>query len=122
MQIKQRVHLPMKLCDQEGIWKTQLKSVQSTLSHLILAFFQEFFFRGVKIYCYANFFCYAIVFGPNFREGQKFSGGRPLPPCGRKPGYRPLFCVPRLPAFSWSMVIPVLFLLNKLTWGLGFII
>ena len=24
MQIKQRVHLPMKLCDQEGIWKTQL--------------------------------------------------------------------------------------------------
>ena len=24
MQIKQRVHLPMKLCDQQGIWKTQL--------------------------------------------------------------------------------------------------
>ena len=24
MQIKRRVHLPMKLCDQEGIWKTQL--------------------------------------------------------------------------------------------------
>ena len=24
IQIKQRVHLPMKLCDQEGIWKTQL--------------------------------------------------------------------------------------------------
>ena len=24
MQIKQRAHLPMKLCDQEGIWKTQL--------------------------------------------------------------------------------------------------
>ena len=23
MQMKQRVHLPMKLCDQEGIWKTQ---------------------------------------------------------------------------------------------------
>ena len=23
MQIKQRVHLPMKLFDQEGIWKTQ---------------------------------------------------------------------------------------------------
>ena len=23
MQIKQRVHLPMKSCDQEGIWKTQ---------------------------------------------------------------------------------------------------
>ena len=31
---------------------------------------------GGKIYCYANFFCYAIVFGPNFREGQKFSGGK----------------------------------------------
>ena len=27
MQIKQRVHLPMKLCDQEGIWKTQLESI-----------------------------------------------------------------------------------------------
>ena len=43
-------------------------------------------FSGCKIYCYANFFCYAIVFGPNFREGQKFSGGanclrgHPLPP------------------------------------------
>ena len=24
IQIKQRVNLPMKLCDQEGIWKTQL--------------------------------------------------------------------------------------------------
>ena len=24
MQIKQRVHLPMILCDQESIWKTQL--------------------------------------------------------------------------------------------------
>ena len=24
MQIKQRVRLPMKLCDQEGIWKAQL--------------------------------------------------------------------------------------------------
>ena len=35
MQIKQRVHLPMKLCDQEGIWKTQLKSVQSALSDLL---------------------------------------------------------------------------------------
>ena len=30
------------------------------------------------IYCYANFYCYSIVFGPNFREGQKFSreGGK----------------------------------------------
>ena len=34
------------------------------------------FFQGGKIYCYANFSCYAIVFGPNFREGQKFSGGQ----------------------------------------------
>ena len=32
------------------------------------------FFRG-GIYCYANFFYYAIVFGPNFRERQKFRGG-----------------------------------------------
>ena len=43
------------------------------------------FSGGGGIYYYANFFCYAIVFGPNFREGQKFSGGqtasgrRPLP-------------------------------------------
>ena len=35
MQIKQRVHLRMKICDQEGIWKTQLKSVQSALSKLL---------------------------------------------------------------------------------------
>ena len=34
MQIKQRIHLPMKLCDEEGIRKTQLKSVQSALSDL----------------------------------------------------------------------------------------
>ena len=50
------------------------------------------FFRGGKIYCYANFFCYAIVFGPNLKEGQKFLGGKlpqgevpPAPPCRRKP-------------------------------------
>ena len=40
---------------------------------------------GGKIYCYANFFCYAIVFELNFREGQKFSGGQTVsggaPPC-----------------------------------------
>ena len=30
---------------------------------------------GGKIYCYGNFYCYSIVFGPNFREGQKFSRG-----------------------------------------------
>ena len=33
---------------------------------------------GGKIYCY--FFCYAIVFGPNFKEMQKFSGGGGRPP------------------------------------------
>ena len=31
------------------------------------------------IYCYANFNCYSIVFGPNFREGRKFSGEEELP-------------------------------------------
>ena len=43
------------------------------------------FFQGGKIYCYANFFCYAIVFGPNFKKGRKFSGWanclRGAPPC-----------------------------------------
>ena len=34
------------------------------------------FFQGGKIYCYANFYCYSIVFGPNFREERKFSGGQ----------------------------------------------
>ena len=34
-------------------------------------------FSGGGIYCYANFFCYAIVFGPNFRRGQTASGGVP---------------------------------------------
>ena len=29
MQIKQRVHPPMKLCDQEGIWKTQLYRIHT---------------------------------------------------------------------------------------------
>ena len=51
------------------------------------------FFRGSKIYCYANFFCYAncsLVFGPNFRGRQKSLRGKQpqghlLPPCGRKP-------------------------------------
>ena len=44
-----------------------------------LAFFWEFF-QGGGIYCYTNFYCYSIVFWPNFREGQKFSRGTPLPP------------------------------------------
>ena len=42
------------------------------------------FFRGGKIYCYANFYCYSIVFGPNVREGQSFQGGKlpqGAPPC-----------------------------------------
>ena len=48
---------------------------------------------GGKIYCYANFYCYSIVFGPNFREVRKFSGGAnclrgrptaPLPPLWKK--------------------------------------
>ena len=51
------------------------------LAGFLLGIFSE----GGKIYCYANFFCYAIVFGPNFRERQKFSGGanclRGAPPC-----------------------------------------
>ena len=62
-------------------------------SHVTLfqsGFLLGIFFRGGKIYCYANFFCYAIVFGPNLREGQKFSGGanclrgRPRPPLWKK--------------------------------------
>ena len=44
-----------------------------------------FFEEGGKIYCCANFFCYAnfsIIFGPNFRgakvsEGGTASGGAP---------------------------------------------
>ena len=47
---------------------------------------RNFFQGGGKIYCYANFYCYSIDFGPNFREGRKFSGGAPpCLPCGRKP-------------------------------------
>ena len=42
--------------------------------------FRNFFQGGGKIYCSANFFCYAIVFGPNFTEGQTASGGVPCPP------------------------------------------
>ena len=51
----------------------------------LLAFSLEFLSGGGKIYCYANFYCYSIVFGPNFRDGQKFSRGanclRGEPPC-----------------------------------------
>ena len=56
------------------------------------------FFRGVggKIYCYANFYCYSIVFGPNFREGRKFSGG--LLPQGAPPA--PLW--KKASIFTWS--------------------
>ena len=48
------------------------------------------FFRGDKIHCYANFFCYGIVFGPNFEDRAKiYRGanclrGRPLPPLWKK--------------------------------------
>ena len=48
-----------------------------------LAFFQG---GAGKIYCYANFYGYAIVFGPNFRRGQSLQGGKlpqGAPPCGR---------------------------------------
>ena len=51
-----------------------------------LAFFQEFFQRG--IYCHANLFCnanFSTVLGPNYRGGQNSEGGK-LPQCGRKPG------------------------------------
>ena len=51
---------------------------------LNIGFLPEIFFKGGKVYCYANFFCYAIVFGPHFREVQKFSGGKlpqGMPPC-----------------------------------------
>ena len=43
---------------------------------ILLAFFQEFFSGGGKIYCYANFICYAnfsIIFGSNFRRAIKLS-------------------------------------------------
>ena len=59
-------------------------------SQINSGFLLGIFFRGVDRF--TNFFCYAIVFGPNFREGQKFSGEKtasggclPLPPCGKKP-------------------------------------
>ena len=53
----------------------------------MLAFSWEFFSGGGgKICCYANFYCYSIVFRPNFREGQTFSRreGAPPAPCERK--------------------------------------
>ena len=39
---------------------------------------------GGKIYCYANF-CYAVVLGPNFREGKVFRGGGGKLPQGHPP-------------------------------------
>ena len=38
-------------------------------ARLPTGFLLGIFFRGGKIYCYANFYCYSIVFGPNVREG-----------------------------------------------------
>ena len=55
--------------------KPNLETEKATgcwLSSMIL------FSGGGEIYCYANFFYYAIIFGPNFRERQKFSGGGKL--------------------------------------------
>ena len=48
----------------------RLISILKCMAGFLLGIFQG------GIYCYANFFRYAIVFGPNFREGQKFSGGK----------------------------------------------
>ena len=62
-------------------FKTQLPLYRCTLVRIttfvsVSGFHLGIFFGGGgKIYCYANFFCYAIVFGPNFKERQKFSGG-----------------------------------------------
>ena len=44
-----------------------------------LAFFLECFSGGGGIYCYANFFCYVIVLGQNFRERQMFFWEGKLP-------------------------------------------
>ena len=54
---------------------------------------RNFFQGGGKIYCYANFFCYAIVYEPNFMErqslrgegrGKTASGGAPCPSLWKK--------------------------------------
>ena len=68
-------------------WCTLCHHVYLPIGYGDDGFLLGIFSGGGKIYCYANFFCYAIVFGPNFREGQKFSGGQTAapPPRGRKP-------------------------------------
>ena len=54
---------PITTHKEQTIWTTR-----------VTGFLLGIFFRGGKIYCCTNFICYAIVFGPNLREGQKFSG------------------------------------------------
>ena len=56
-------------------WDLQIKILWSAVSGWLSS---RNFFQGGKLYCYANFYCHSIVFGPNFREGQKFSGGNCL--------------------------------------------
>ena len=68
-------------------------NLEGDLARFNLAFFQELFSRGSKIYCYASFYYYAnfsVVFAPNFRGGGKFLRGRGNlldgdTLCGRKP-------------------------------------
>ena len=57
-----------------------------------LAFFQEFFSGGGKIYCYVNFFVMLIsllfsdqISGGKVSEGANCLRGAPPAPCGRKP-------------------------------------
>ena len=61
------------------------------------------FFKGGKIYCYANSFCYAnfsIAFGPNFR-GTKVSKGGQHPPLGRKLAF--LWVINVVQVFGWLL-------------------
>ena len=70
-----------------GLSQTEtLKNALNTPDVLTVWLSSRHFFQGEGqdlLLCYC--------FGPNFREGQKFQGGKlpqggtPLPPCGRKP-------------------------------------
>ena len=68
----------------------------------ILAFFWEFFLGG-KIYCYA------IVFGPNFKEGKKFSGGQTAsggaPPLWKKASLLPHLSNKLLQIWCWAVSV-----------------
>ena len=58
--------------------RNSLKNLYSDSFYLLLAFFQEFFQGGGKIYCYASFYCFAkFSIRPNFR-GQKSLRGNCL--------------------------------------------